>query len=380
VDWRWCFYINLPLGVPALIAMAFYLRLKHEREPTWKHALQRVDLVGALIFIPSMTSLLLGLVMGGQVHPWSSWRIIVPIVLGAVGWIIFHVHQASPICKEPSVPPRLFHNRTSAIGFFLDFSSAMLLNWAAYFLPFYFQAVKTVSPLLSGVYVLPFGLFMIPSAIVAGVLLSKWGRYKPIHWTGFGLCSIGFGLLSILDANSHQAAWVCFQIINSMGIGMVITSILPAICASLAEEDVAAANGTFSFLRSFGFIWGITLPSIIFNDRFNHHSFRISDEILRVQLIGGAAYGYANSGLVGSLTGESRGQVISVYTDAMKSVWQGGIGFAMFSFVLVFAEKHIAMRTELETKFGLEDRKTCVVDTGDKTTGLEVATTTEKSS
>lgn len=357
-DWRWCFYINLPLAIPSLIAMAVFLRLKHEREPTWKGALKRVDYVGALIFIPSMTALLLGLIMGGQVHPWSSWRIIVPIILGAVGWIAFHVQQASPMCKEPSVPPRLFHNRTSAVGFALCFTSSLLLNWATYMLPFYFQAVKAVSPLHSGVYVLPFTLFMIPSAIVAGGILSKTGQYKPVHWAGFALVSIGCGLLSILDSGSSRAAWVCLQIIIAIGLGFVLTSILPAICAPLGEEDVASANGAFSFLRSFGFIWGITLPSIIFNNQFNRYAPRIEDAALRSRLMGGAAYGYANSGLVGSLTGSLREQVISVYSDAMKKVWQASIAFAVFSFFLVFIEKHIAMRTELETKFGLEKNET----------------------
>ncbi|KAI6083931.1 putative transporter [Hypoxylon rubiginosum] len=355
-SWRWCFYINLPLAIPVFVVMAVFLRLKYQREPTWKSALRRVDFVGALIFIPSMTSLLLGLVMGGTVYPWGSWRIILPIVLGVVGTAVFLVHQGSPICKEPSVPPRLFRNRTSATAFFLCFTSSVLLNWATYFLPFYFQAVKGVSPLLSGVDVLPFSLFTIPSAMIAGWLLSKFGQYKPLHWVGFGLVSIAFGLLSILDAGSHTAAWACFQIIVGVGLGFILTSILPAICAPLAEEDVAAANGTFSFLRSFGFIWGITLPSIIFNDRFDHYSVRIHDESLRSQLMHGAAYGYASSGLVTSLTGDTHEEVISVYTDSLKNVWQAAVGFAVFSFLTVFLEKHITMRTELDTNFGLEEK------------------------
>lgn len=180
-DWRWCFYFILPRATPCLGVMAFFLRLKHQREPTWKTALARVDFVSALIFIPLMTALLLGLIMGGQVYPWSSWRVILPIVLGGVEWIAFHIHQAPSLCKEPSIPPRLFQNRTSAIGFILCFNSNVLLNWATYFLPFYFQAVKTASPLLSGVYVLPFNLFLIPSAMVSVALLSKLGAYKPLH-------------------------------------------------------------------------------------------------------------------------------------------------------------------------------------------------------
>lgn len=353
-NWRWCFFINLPLAIPCLAAMAYFLRLKHERDP--ESAVARVDFLGALIFIPSMTSLLLGLIMGGQVHPWSSWRIIVPIVLGILGWIGFHAHQASPICKEPSVPPRLFRNRTSAVGFVLCFTSNALLNWTSYFLPFYFQAVKATSPLLSGVYVLPFNLFLVPSAMVSGGLLAKIGQYKVIHWIGFAFLSVGCGLLSLLDQNSSRAAWVCFQIVVAIGLGFIMTSILPAICAPLSEADVGTANGTFSFLRSFGFIWGITLPSIIFNARFDHYAPRIERNDLRLRLINGQAYGYANQNYIRGLDSEAREQVISVYADALKSVWYASIAFAVFSFLLVFVEKHVPMRTELDTKFGLEDR------------------------
>ncbi|KAI1133308.1 putative transporter [Nemania abortiva] len=365
-DWRWCFYINLPLAIPSLAAMAVFLRLKHQREPTWMHALRRVDFLGTLIFIPSMTSLLLGLIMGGSVHPWGSWRIIVPIVLGLFGIVVFLAHQGSPICKEPSVPLRLFQNRTSAAAFFLCFTSSVLLNWATYFLPFYFQAVKVATPLISGVDVLPFSLFTIPSAMLAGGFVSKFGQYKPLHWAGFGLVSIACGLFSLLDANTNTAAWVFFQIFVAVGLGFILTSVLPAVCAPLGEEDVAVANGTFSFIRSFGFIWGITLPSIIFNDRFDRLSPRIQDTDLRLRLTGGAAYGYANSGLIRSLTGSVREQVIFVYTDSLKTTWRAAVGFAAFSFFVVFLERHITMRTELETKFGLEQKGTSNTRANDK--------------
>ncbi|KAK8077032.1 hypothetical protein PG996_003202 [Apiospora saccharicola] len=354
-DWRWCFYINLPLAIPSLGDMVVFLRLKHEREPTWTHAQKRVDFVGALIFIPSTTSLLLGLVVGDTVHPWGSWRTIVPIVLGVVGILGFLAHQASSICKKPSVPPRLFQHRTSGTAFFLCFTSSVLLNRTTYCLPFYFQSVKVVSPLKSGVNVLPFSIFMIPAAMMGGGLLSKFGHYKPLQWVGFGLISIACGLFSLLDANSHTAAWACLQIIVAVGLGLILTSILPAICAPLDEKAVAVANGTFSFIRSFGFIWGITLPSIIFNARFDQLAPRIEDADLRLRLTGGVAYGYANSGLITSLAGNSRDQVISAYTDALKTTWYAAVGFAVASFFAVCVGKHIVLRTNLETQFGLEE-------------------------
>lgn len=364
-SWRWVFYINLPVCIPALILLFFFLKLKYKREPTWKAALLRVDWLGNAIFIPSILAILLGVVMGGTVFPWKSWHIIVPIVLGATGWVLFHVHQASPICKEPSVPPRLFSNRTSCIGFFLAFNSSMILNWTAFFLPFYFQASLGTSPVRSGVYVLPFNLFMVPAAMVAGGLLSKFGQYKPFHWAGFGLYALSAGLLSNLDSHSSRAEWVIFQIISAIGLGIILNSVLPAVLASLAESDTAVATGTFSFLRSLGFTFGVTIPSIIFNDQFDRYSDRISDAALRSQLSKGAAYGYASSGTISSLPHGLQEEVRGVYSDALKTTWQVALAFALLGFLVVVAEKHVELRTELNTEFGLEKKKKKNVETED---------------
>ena len=359
VSWRWVFYINLPISGTALVTMVFFLRMKHKPEPTWKKSLARVDYLGNIIFIASLCAILLGLVLGGIRYPWSSWRIIVPLVLGFLGWGCFHMHQASSICKEPSMPPRLFANRTSIVGFWLTFVSALLLEWVVYFLPLYFQAVLGASPLVSGVNILPLNVFLAPFAIVAGILLSKFGRYRPIHWTGFAVAAVGCGLFSILDSDSNKAAWVCFQLITAIGLGFVMTTILPSIQASLPESDVATATGTFAFVRSFGFIWGITVPSIIFNARFNALQGQINDGAVRSLLVNGGAYGYASGAFIKALPHDTRAQVLSVYTAALKAVWEAAIAFALLGFLAVFVAKDVTLRTELETEFGL--------DSGEKT-------------
>lgn len=320
-------------------------------------ALGRVDYLGNAIFITSLCAILIGLILGGTSFPWSSWRIIVPLVLGFLGWGCFHLHQASSICKEPSMPPRLFANRTSFVGFLLAFDSALLLQWVVYFLPLYFQSVLGASPLESGVDILPLNVFLALFAIGAGILLSKFGRYRPIHWTGFAFAAIGCGLFSILGSGSSKAAWVCFQLITAIGLGFVMTTVLPSIQASLPESDVATATGTFAFLRSFGFIWGITIPSIIFNARFNALEVQINDETVRSVLANGGAYGYASGAFIKSLPHETRAQVLAVYTNALKGVWEAAIAFPFLGFLAVFIAKDVKLRTELETEFGIDTEK-----------------------
>ncbi|MCJ1401057.1 hypothetical protein MMC11_004269 [Xylographa trunciseda] len=356
-NWRWVFYINIPIAGVTLVVMLFFLRLKYKREQTWGAALARVDYIGSFVFVTSIIAVLFGLISGGTIYPWSSWRVILPLVFGFVGWACFHVHQASRFCKEPTMPPRLFQNRTSVASLLLAFLSALLLEWIVYFLPLYFQAVKGTSAIESGVDMLPFNAFFFPFAIVAGGLMSKYGFYRPLHAASFAFVALGCGLFSILDAGSNKAMWVFFELFAAIGMGFGVTTILPAIQASLPESDAATATGTYAFLRNFGFIWGITIPSIIFNNRINSSLGQINDVSVQAQLANGAAYGYANNGYVSTLTGMLQSQVVRVYSDALKTVWYGAVAFALLGLLLVFIEKHVELRTELETEFGIEEKK-----------------------
>lgn len=215
VQWRWIFWLNLPISGVGFFAILFFLNVKYKRSPTWRHALARVNFLGNAIFVLSMISIFMGLIMGGTQFPWGSWHIIVPLVLGVLGWVAFYIHQASPICKEPSTPPRLFKHRTSAAGFMIIFLCAIILQAIAYFLPIYFQAVKGTSPLTSGVYFLPFALAIIPFGGITGAFMSKTGLYIPLHGLGFAMNAVGAGLLSTLNESSSRAAWICFQILSS---------------------------------------------------------------------------------------------------------------------------------------------------------------------
>jgi Major Facilitator Superfamily len=302
-------------------------------------------------------NILLGLFMGGTTFPWSSHNIIVSLVLGFVGWAAFHVYEASRACKNPSMPPRLFTNRTSLVGFMLAFDSAILLEWIVYYLPIYFQAVLGTSPLGSGVDILPLNVFLIPFAILAGGLLTKFGKYRPIYLTGFAFMAIGVGLFSILTSSSHRAAWLCFQILAALGLGFVMTTILPSIQASLPESDVGSATGTYAFLRSFGFVWGVTVPSIVFNNQFDRYIGQISDAAMRARLANGQAYGYATGGFISSLPDSVQTEVVNVYTAALKTVWHVATAFSLFGFLAVFMMKHVELRTELQTEYGLDEGK-----------------------
>ncbi|CAI6334453.1 unnamed protein product [Periconia digitata] len=354
--WRWVFYITLPFSGLALLVMTIYLNLKHDREPSWRQKLIRTDLPGNALFVASITAILVGLIMGGVTYPWSSYHVLVPIVLGCVGWVSFHVYQMSPTwCPEPTIPPRLFRNRTSTICFILSFLSGMLLEWIVYFYPLYFQALKGASPLRSGINTLPFNACLMPAAMIAGVMMSKTGHYRPLHITAYALVAVGLGLNATLDAASSTVTWVFFQIILALGIGCTFVTLLPAIQAGLPESDVASATSLYAFFRSFGFIWGVTIPSLILNFRIDKGLYTISDPIVRDLMANGGAYEFIAGGNIQHLPTTTMVQVLELYTVALRLSWLASIAFALLGFFLVLGEKHIELRKELDTDYGLQD-------------------------
>jgi MFS family permease len=356
-SWRWVFYFNLPIAGASMILLLLFLHLEHNRKDgIWKN-IMRIDFVGNAIFVAASISSLIALAWAGTIYPWSSFRVIVPLVLGFFGYCIFLLHQGSKYVTEPTMPLHLFQNRTSLVAFLLTFLHGITTVFVLYFLPVYFQSVLQSSPSRSGVQLLPTVFIMIPFAGLGGKLLQLFGQYKPIHFAGFGLMAIGFGLLSLLDVHSSVAEWVVYQAVESAGAGLVAAALLPAVQVRLAEADSASSTATWGFVRSLGLVWGSVVPSTVFNNRFDQLAYRIGDVSVRSALKNGHAYEHATQAFVKALPvqGGVREEVIGVFSDSLKRVWQVGIAFAMLGFVMVFFEEKVKLRDTLETEYGMRE-------------------------
>ncbi|KAL1891208.1 hypothetical protein Sste5346_007842 [Sporothrix stenoceras] len=388
-SWRWVFYINLPVCGASMVMILLFLRVKtgdNDKDRSLLHKLGRIDYAGNLLLIASTVAVLYALTYGGTRLPWSSGQIIGPLIAGLLGLLLFMAYEASgslawPLApREPVVPPRLFANRTSAAIFAITFFNSALLYWLMFFLPVYFQAVLGSSPTRSGVQVLPAIVVGVPAAIVAVLLLTKFGKYKPLHLFGFAVNTIGLGLLTLLDEKSSMAAWVIFQMIVAAGSGFVLNTLLPGCQAPLAESDQAAATAAWSFVRSFGSIWGVAIPAAVFSNYFDRLAGRpvsqggISDPAVAEQFRNGRSYEAATAATIQAIPEPVRSQVVGVYVAALKYVWRYSIILGGVSFFLVFLEKQITMRTELETEYGMDDSK----DTKAKNEDIELASVEKK--
>jgi len=228
--------------------------------------LQQVDWLGNLIFTPSMVAILLGLVMAGIQYPWSSWRVFLPLVLGLLGRIAFHIQQSLPTTKYPACRPAFQQSNVRngiCSDLYLQCGGSSVIVFSAGLVP----SRMGYNGVAVGRQFLTFAIGTLFFAVIGGVLLSKIGTYRPLHASAFDFSAIGTGLFTLLDASS-TVKWAIFQFIASVGSGTAP--------------------------RTFGYIWGVTVPSIIFNAVFNNSLSIIPSASLRVQLKDGKAYAFAS--------------------------------------------------------------------------------------
>jgi hypothetical protein len=354
----------LAFGGLALIALLLFLKVKANDTTSFITRMKRVDWIGNTIFTLSIVSLLIALSWAGTKYSWSSYRIIVPLILGFLGLGLFLLYEGSRFCVEPTMPNHLFSNRTSTTALILTFLHSVATVSVIYFMPVYFQGVLKANPQSAGTDLLPTILFLIPFAIIAGGTLSKFGRYRPLHHAGFAMMIIGFGLLSLLNFRSSTAEWAIYQAITAAGVGLILPVLLPAFQAALTEADTGLSTSTWAFVRSFGQIWGATIPAAVFNNRFAILSYRIEDPVMAAILSNGSAYEHATKVFLDTVTKPvTQKQIIDVFVDALRTVWYVSIAFAGLGFLLVMLEKEIPLRKELETEFGIEgNEKTMRLD------------------
>ncbi|KAL7619779.1 hypothetical protein AAE478_010321 [Parahypoxylon ruwenzoriense] len=358
VTWRWIFYINLPLAGLTLAMVIVSLGALPKGSNMSLSSLKRVDLAGNVLLGAAITSILIALTWGGGEEPWSSWRTIVPLVLGLAGLPLFLLFETR--VPEPTTPFRLFSNRTSLAGLWCAFTHNMLVIWILFILPIYFQAVLGASAFRSGVNILPTAAVCMPFTIVSGGIMTKFGRYRPLLMVGFAFFAIAIGLFTRLDQSSTTGYWAGIQIIGALAIGIITPVTLPTILTPLPESDVAVATGTWAFMRGFGTIWGAAIPLAVFNSKADSLvAARLYDnEGARALLANGGAYTLAAGGSVYSALGlddnpSLEAIVKDIYVSSLRLCWQVGLAFALLGFLLTFLAKEIPMRTELETEFGL---------------------------
>lgn len=264
VQWRWIFWINLPFIGIGGIMIPLFLRLNVIPQSI-AAKLRRVDWLGTVIFVGCMTSFLIPLTWGGIMYPWSSWRTLVPLLVGAVGLVAFCFYEKY-LAVEPLLRLSVFANRTANLAYFATTTHGLILWCLLYYQPLYYEAVKGYKPVIAGVALFPATFTVAPLAVVTGIMITKTGRYRWAIWSGWAITTLGLGLLVLLDVDTKIQQWIFICLVSGIGMGVLFPSLQFQLQAASTNKDMAFAVAMFVFFRSFGQALGVAIGGVIFQN------------------------------------------------------------------------------------------------------------------
>lgn len=253
VSWRWCFYINLPIGAFAVLIIIFLVKIPSPEKAatTSMEKIKQLDPLGNLFFLPAIVCLLLALQWGGSKYEWSNGRIIALLVLFGVLIIIWFIIQVREK-QAATLPLHILRQRSVAAGaFFSTCLGAIMMVWV-YFLPIYFQAIFASSAIRSGVLLLPLLLSLVVASIMTGGLVTAIGYYTPFLILSSCIMSVGAGLCTTFGVHTGAPHWIGYQVVLGFGIGLGMQQSSVAAQRCLGKDDVPTGVSLMFFCQNLG--------------------------------------------------------------------------------------------------------------------------------
>ncbi|KAL4241388.1 MFS transporter superfamily protein [Abortiporus biennis] len=349
-SWRWLFYINLPLTGIAIVVVGLYLRIKTP-EGSIMTKLKRIDWLGNLIGISGTTLAVVGLTFAGVRFPWSSAQALAPLIIGMFLIFAFIMYERK-VPQEPTIAWEVISNRTSFCGHMATMIHGMTSVSIIYYLPIYFQACLLASPIRSGVDLFPTAFVMSPAAFIAGTVVTTTKKYRPANIVGWILTVIGFGVLSLLRADSPTGKWVGYQIIVTIGTGIIYVCTIFPVLAPLPVSRTATALAFFAFIRTFAQTWGITISSTILQNELKKNL----PQAFLSQFPQGADIAISAIPLIPDLPEPLQTEVRTAFASSMSVIWKTMIGISGLGVLTLFGLKEIPMQSHTDENYGLTEK------------------------
>lgn len=268
ISWRWCFYINLPIGgLSAFIILIFFQTPKHvvPVEASIKEKILQMDLPGAAVILCAIICYILALQWGGQTKSWGSSDVIgclVGFVLILILFAVIEWYQG----ERAMIVGRIAKDRTIWVGMVYILFLAGGFFLLLYYLPIYFQVVNGVSASQSGVRNLPLILGTTIATIISGGLISAKGHFVPFMIIGSVLATIGCGLLYSLTTHSSSGEWIGYQIVAGVGIGLALQVPIISVQAVVDPSDLASATAMILFFQTIGGAFFVSAGEVAFTN------------------------------------------------------------------------------------------------------------------
>lgn len=344
ISWRWIFYVNLPIGIIALLVLSATLPATSVKSrPT-------IDYLGASLLAAALSAIVLVTSLGGTTWAWGSGAVIVVgtlgvLLLGAFVWAERHA-------REPVLPIALLRDKVFVVGGSLSLIVGLALFGTVTFLPLYFQTVDAATPTGSGLRLLPMIVGLLTTSILSGQLITRYGRYKPFPIIGTALMTIGLLLLSRLDVGTSTATASVFLLVLGLGLGSTMQVLVLAVQNAVDFSNLGAATSGVTLARGIGGSLGTAVFGSIFSTQLTRH--------LRGALTGSLGHQVSSGGrLTGAQVLRLPHSVRVVYQEAyvhsLRPVFLVAAGVAAVGLFVSLLLPQRPLREAAAASTGLED-------------------------
>lgn len=263
VSWRWVFYVNIPIGVLAAMAISLGLRgLKEERREHF------IDYPGAALMSGGIVALLLAFLRTSEGHTWGSLPVLSLLILSVI--LIGLLLRWETRIEEPMIPLSLFGNRTFAVSNVVSFLTGVSLFGTIAFIPLFVQGVMGGSATSAGITLTPLSFGWLCGSMASGWLVSRFG-YRNLTLSGTLMMMVGFFLLTRMGGHTTSVEVVRNIFIIGLGMGSATTTVVVAIQNTVSRADLGIATSSAMFFRNMGGALGVSIMGSFMAYRMHYY-------------------------------------------------------------------------------------------------------------
>jgi EmrB/QacA subfamily drug resistance transporter len=330
--WEWIFWLNVPIGIAALIVTSYALKLPHTRR---EHV---IDWFGAGLLVAGVSSLLLYVSWAGPDHGWDSG-----LGIGLLGGAIVLTALFIAIelrAKEPIIPMELFRGSIFRTTNAMAVVVGVAMFGAIIFVPLYLQIVMGMSPTKSGLGMLPMVVGLFSTSIPSGNWVTKTGRYRPLPIISTIVVFCALLILSTLNAQSAYWQVGLGMYVLGAGLGLTMQLLTVIVQNSVDPRHMGIATSTITFFRTLGGAFGAAAFGAVLNTRLAAH---LADTL---GASGGAASVDTNdTSAIQKLPEPLRSTVIDAFANSLHDVFLTALPVIAIAFVIALFIKEIPLRT-----------------------------------
>jgi EmrB/QacA subfamily drug resistance transporter len=260
--WRWCFYVNVPVGIAAFLILLFEFP-RHTAQPQQRRT---IDWLGALTLVLGVVPTLLALSWGGRDYGWSSPLIVGLLSAGVTMTLVFlFIESRAP---EPIIPPSLFRHRVVWTSALAATGTSVGMFGTTLFIPLFIQAVIGSSATRSGAVLTPMMFALIGASMISGQVITRSGKYKVLAVIGMLTTLAGLSLLCLMNTSTVYATVVRDMMVIGVGLGITMPIFTLAVQNAVDSRQVGVATSSIQFLRTMGGSLGAAIFGAVLANRF----------------------------------------------------------------------------------------------------------------